>query len=242
MLGSFNPAPNLCQILKAIMTYKLYWYAGSAAMAPHAILHDIGVAFELIEAKGAFLKSAEYRNINPNGTVPTLVYDQGKTLYESAAICQFLAERHPETGLSPAIDDPIRGRYLQWMMHLTNTVQEAMSIWWHPDHYTDDADIQKKLRRESEARMASLWQVIDTHLHNNGPLLCGERFFACDYYLAMLIRWTRGMQEPGEAFPCLNHLVGIAMARPAYKKMLDDQQITQNYIPETTNAPATLKQ
>ncbi|MGJ8527904.1 glutathione S-transferase family protein [Maritalea sp.] len=221
------------------MTYKLYWYAGSAAMAPHAILHDTGAKFDLIEAKGAFLKSAEYREINPNATVPTLIYGESKGLYESAAICQFLAEKHPETGLSPSIDDPIRGSYLQWMVHLTNTVQEAMTIWWHPDQYTVDVDVQKKLRREAEARLARLWQVIDKHLGRSGPLLCGDRFLACDYYLAMLIRWTRGMQHPGEEFPHLNRLVRITMARPAYKKMLEDQQITQNYLPDTTTGSAS---
>jgi glutathione S-transferase len=210
--------------------YKLYWYPGSAAMAPHAILHDIGVDFELIKAEGKFLKSDEYLKINPNATVTALVYGEEKKLYESAAICQFLAEQHPESALSPVIGDPCRGEYLQWMMHLTNTVQEAMTIWWHPDQYTDVIDVQRKLKEESETRLAKLWRTLDLHLQDNGPLLCGDQFLACDYYLAMLIRWTRNMDHPGEEFPHLNHLVHIAMARKAYKKMLQDQNITQNIL------------
>jgi glutathione S-transferase len=218
--------------LEGKMMYKLYWYAGSAAMAPHAILHDIGVDFELVKAEGTFLKSKEYLKINPNATVPALVYGEGKILYESAAICQFLAEKHPGSKLTPAIDDPCRGEYLQWMTHLTNTVQEAMTIWWHPDQYTDAIDVQRQLKYESETRLAKLWRVIDLHLQNNGPLLCGDQFLACDYYLAMLIRWTRNMDQPGEEFPHLNHLVHITMARKAYKKMLQDQDITQNVLPD----------
>ena len=214
------------------MTYKLYWYAGSAAMAPHAILHDIGGEFELIEAEGAYLKREAYRALNPNGTVPVLVYGDGKVLYESAAICQFLAEQNPETGLSPAVDDSHRGQYLQWMAHLTNTVQEAMTIWWHPDHYTEVTEVQQKLVRESEERLDRLWQVLDRHLQHHGPHLCGDRFFACDYYLAMLIRWTREMEKPGEQYPHLNHLVRLTMARPGYKKMLEDQKITQTVLPD----------
>lgn len=207
-------------------------------MAPHAILHDIDVDFELIEAKGPYLKSADYLKKNPNGTVPVLVCEDGDILYESAAICQFLAEKHPETKLSPGIDDPCRGKYLQWMMHLTNTVQEAMTIWWHPDQYTSVPEVQTKLKHEAEARLASLWQVIDSHLQDHGPLLCGDRFLACDYYLAMLIRWTREMQHPGESFRHLNRLVSIAMARPAYKKMLQDQNITQNVLPDAISPPS----
>lgn len=213
------------------MTYKLYWYAGSAAMAPHAILHETGADFLLIEAQSPYLKSEEYREINPNGTVPTLVCEDGSLIYESAAICQFLAEQHPEMGLNPAIDDPQRGQYLQWMMHLTNTVQEAMTIWWHPEQYTDVVEVQRKLRVESEARVDRLWRVIDRHLGENGPHLCGDSFLTCDYYLAMLVRWTRGMAKPGENFTNINRLVKIAMARPAYAKMLQDQKISQNVLP-----------
>lgn len=213
------------------MTYKLYWYAGSAAMAPHAILHDIGVDFELIHAEGAFLKSNEFKKINPNGAVPVLVLENGETMYESTAICQYLAERHPGAKLCPSLSHPSRAQYLQWMVFLTNTVQEAMTIWWHPEKYTEIEEVRKKLILESEERLARHWQFLDGHLAQNGPHLCGEQFYACDYYLAMLIRWTREMQKPGEHYPHLNKLVHIAMARPAYQKMLADQGIMQNKLP-----------
>lgn len=218
--------------MKEKMSYKLYWFAGSAAMAPHAILNDTTADFELIEVTREFLQSAEYRQINPNAMVPALIVGGGQNLYESAAICQFLAEQHPETGLSPSIVNPDRGAYLQWMIHLTNTVQEAITIWWHPDQYTDVIEVQDQLRCKAEARLTKLWQTLNQHLERKGPLLCGEKFYACDYYLAMLIRWTRDMQRPGEEFPYLNRLVCITMARPAYKKMLQYQKITQNFLPK----------
>ncbi len=37
--------------------------------------------------------------LNPHGRVPTLVYDGENVMYEAAAICLFLCERHPEAGL-----------------------------------------------------------------------------------------------------------------------------------------------
>lgn len=199
-------------------------------MAPHAILHETGVDFLLIEAQSSFLKSDEYRAINPNGTVPTLVCPTGDYIYESAAICQYLVEKFPDTGLNPEINDPVRGQYLQWIMHLTNTVQEAMTIWWHPEQYTSEKSVQLKIRLEAEEKLDRLWQVIDDHLKRNGPFLCGERFFACDYYLAMLVRWTREMKKPGEQFTNINRLIQLTLERPAYQKMLQDQQITQNVL------------
>lgn len=44
---------------------------------------------------------ADYRALNPAGLVPALV-DDGATLTQSLAICEYLDERHPEPALLPA--------------------------------------------------------------------------------------------------------------------------------------------
>jgi glutathione S-transferase len=44
----------------------------------------------------------------------------------------------------------------------------------------------------------------------------------------MLIRWTRKMPRPGHTYPHLNRLVKVALARPAYAKMLADEGIEQD--------------
>ena len=55
--------------------YKIYVASGTAAMAPQAVLEEIGVAYEAIPIDiGAKQHLAdEYRRLNPNGRVPTLV-------------------------------------------------------------------------------------------------------------------------------------------------------------------------
>ena len=121
--------------------YKLYWSPASANMTPHAMLEDIGVPYELIKvdtSKGE-QRSPGYLKINPHARVPTLVYDGDKILYETTAIALFLAERHPEAGFAPKHDSPDRPPFLQWMAYLTNTLQIALSHWWHPEHVIDGA-------------------------------------------------------------------------------------------------------
>ena len=54
--------------------YKLYFAPGSAAMAPHAMLQDIGAPFELIrvDTKAGEQRSADYLKLNPHARVPTV--------------------------------------------------------------------------------------------------------------------------------------------------------------------------
>ncbi|WP_374382573.1 glutathione S-transferase family protein [Dongia sp.] len=211
------------------MTYKLFYSPGSAAMAAHAMMIEMGVkaAFVLIDNEKNEQKSATYMKLNPHGRVPTLIYDDNRVMYESAAICEFLTERHPEAKLAPAIGHADRGLYLQWMAYLTNTVQEALMHWWHNEYFVDGAAEQAKVKAKAEERLGKMWAFLDGELAKSGPYLCGSTWYACDYFLAMLIRWTRKMPTPGHTYPHLNKLVRAAMARPAYAQMLKDEGIEQ---------------
>nr|WP_298690037.1 glutathione S-transferase [uncultured Dongia sp.] len=209
--------------------YKLYYSPGSAAMAPQAIILESGAKAEfiLVDDEKNEQKSAAYMKLNPHGRVPTLVYDDDQVMYESAAICQFLVERHPELKLAPAIDHADRALYLQWMAYLTNTVQEALMHWWHAENFIDGAAEQAKLKAKAEERLAKMWTFLDSELATKGPHLCGTPFYACDYFLVMLVRWSRKTEKPGHLYPHLNKLIRTAFARPAYAQMLKDQGIEQ---------------
>ena len=80
---------------------KLYYRPGTAAMAPHILLHELGLAHELVlvDKAGDGLRQPDYLRLNPNGLLPTLT-DGDLVLYESAAICLHLCDTHPHAGLA----------------------------------------------------------------------------------------------------------------------------------------------
>jgi glutathione S-transferase len=209
--------------------YKLYWSPGSAAMAPHAMLEDIGAPFELIRvdtSKGE-QRSPDYLRLNPHARVPTLIYDGDKIIYEAAAISLFLAERHPEAGFAPKAGSADRPPFLQWMAYLTNTVQEALMHWWHPENFIDGTDRQAELKQKAEQRLAGMFRFLDEHLAKSGPYLCGANFYVCDYYVAMLARWTRDMATPAHTNPNLSKLIRAVKERRGYARMLAAEGIEQ---------------
>jgi len=209
--------------------YKLYWSPGAANMTPHAILEDIGAPFELIKVDldAGQQRDPNYLKLNPHARVPTLIYDDGKVMYESAAISLFLTERHPDARLAPLPGDPDRALFLQWMAHLTNTVQEALMHYWHPDFYIEGEQRQPELKQAGEQRVGKHFAFIDSQLAERGPFLCGPKLYVCDYFAAMLVRWTRLMASPAHTRPRLNKLVRGVMERPGYARMLKAEGIEQ---------------
>jgi glutathione S-transferase len=146
-------------------------------------------------------------------------------MYESTAICLFLADRHPDIPFVPKSDSKDRGAFLQWMAYLTNTVQEACMHWWHPEKFVDGADQQAAVKRKAEQRTAEMFRFLDGQLA--GPFLCGSTFYICDYYVAMLARWTRAMAAPAHTNPNVNKLIRAVMQRPGYARMLRAEGIEQ---------------
>jgi glutathione S-transferase len=207
--------------------YKLYFAPGSAAMAPHAMLEDIGAPFELIKVdiKTGEQHSADYLKLNPHARVPTLIYDGDRLLYESTAICLLLADRHPGIPFVPKVDSKDRGPFLQWMAYLTNTLQESCMHWWHPEKFVDGADQQAAVKRKADQHTAEMFRFLDGQLA--GPFLCGSTFYICDYYAVMLARWTRTMATPAHTNPNVNKLIRAVMQRPGYARMLKAEGIEQ---------------
>src|SRR5215471_12778214 len=102
----------------------LYHSAQSRSVRPRWMLEEIGAPYELrrLDLMAGEQKRPEFLKINPNGAVPALV-DGDTALFESAAICEHLADRFPEKRLAPPLGTPARGHYYQWIQFATCTLE-----------------------------------------------------------------------------------------------------------------------
>jgi glutathione S-transferase len=206
--------------------YTLYWDVGTAAMAPQAILEEIGAPHKLVRIdtdKGDH-RAPAYLKINPHGRVPALAENR-KLMYEAAAICLYLADKHADARLAPPIVSPERAHYLQWMVYLTNTVQETLMHWYHPEHF-GPPETHGAIKQTAASRLDRMWAFLDGELASKGPYLLGSSFSAADIFLVMLTRWSRNLEKPAGAHPKLRALVEKVRARPAYQRMMTAQGIT----------------
>lgn len=205
--------------------YKLFWSPGSAAMAPQAVLEEIGAPYEMVRVDLAAKEHAgdAYRALNPNGRIPTLV-DGDFVIFETAAICQYLAEKHTDANLIPA-DLKLRGRHHQWLTHMTNTTQVGFLGWFHPDWTFPDTERQQAFKAASELELYRSFEVLNTGIGPTVPHMLGTQHTVCDLYLAMLTRWSRFMARPMWHWPNIRRVVEAAYQRPAFQRMMQKQGI-----------------
>ena len=206
--------------------YTLYYSPGSASMVVHLALLELGVAHELrlvdLAARGH--KDPEYLRLNPNGLVPTLIVD-GAPVFECAALLLLLGERHPEAMLAPAAGDPKRAKYLQWTVHLANTVMPAFRQWFYPQDFAP-AEVEAQSKAAAAGRIEAAWQRIDSHLGGNGPYLLGAELSLVDLLLTMLMRWSRNMPKSADSWPALAKLAALVKQRPAWRELYRVENLT----------------
>ncbi|MDY0882161.1 glutathione S-transferase family protein [Dongia soli] len=202
--------------------YTLYYSPGAASMAPQAVLEEIAVPFKLqkIDTANGEHQQPAYLALNPAGKIPALTLPDGTTMAECAGICIFLADRHPEAGLAPAPTDRARPAYLQWIMHLTNTLQPADLRFYYSERYTAETEGAAGIKARAVAEIAEIWSRVDKHLEKNGPYLLGERFSAADIFCFMLSTWQDSCPDLNTRFPHVKKLADLVGARPAVQRML----------------------
>src|SRR6185436_53803 len=97
---------------------KLYYSPGACSQAPHILLREANLKFDLVKVDTKTKKTEDgrdYLQINPNGYVPSLEIEPGVILTEGPAIMQYIADRVPETKLAPPAGSFDRYRLQSWL-------------------------------------------------------------------------------------------------------------------------------
>ncbi len=199
---------------------RLHYLPGTAAMAPHAILAEIGCPYELVrverDAEGR--PSAGYLALNPWGKIPTLE-DGDLVLTESAAICLYLADKYPDASLAPPLGTPERAELYRWLLWLSNTVQSAQLRHFYPERH-GTAGVEEA----ADAELAGHYDMLDAHLAGREWLVGSERTVA-DFFLFMLTRWGRFLEPAAWDRPNLRAHFLRSLELPGVRRMLEEQRL-----------------
>ena len=200
----------------------LYHSTQSRSVRPRWLLEEIGAPYELVRLNLAAgeTKRPEYLRINPNGTVPALV-DGDLTLFESAAICQYLADRFPEKRLAPPIETPARGLYYQWIQYAMATLEPPIVTLFLHTIRLPEAERNAKLVAEAHARLAPALDVIERALAGREFIL-GKDFTAADVMMGSTLGWARMFGMMDDARPNIAAYVARMSARPAFQRASAD--------------------
>jgi glutathione S-transferase len=152
-------------------------------------------------------------NYSRAGKVPALVVD-GMTVWDSLAICEYLAEQFPEAGLWP-VGSAARttARSVVAEMHAGFPILRANM----PFDCTSSrpGDGRAPGIEEEIARIISIWEICRHCFGNGGDLLFGARFTIADAFHAPVVSRFRtyGVAASGAAAAYMEAIWSLPMVR-----------------------------
>ena len=210
----------------------LHYHPGNASFAPHVLLQELGVPFELqlVDRAQHAHKSPAYLQLNPNGLIPVLL-DGSLVLYETAAICLHLVDTHPAAQLAPASGTAERATFYKWLMWMTNSLQATLIHYFYPDRMVapGNAAGAAEVQAQARAKVGAYLEQIDAHLAaaaTDGPWFLGRNYSVLDVYAFMLCRWTRGFNtRPARDFVHISQHMARVAQRPAVQRVVATEQL-----------------
>jgi glutathione S-transferase len=171
--------------MKLVIADKNY---SSWSMRPWVLMKHFGIAFdeELIEMARDDTRARMLAR-SPTGRVPCLLGVAGEPVWDSLAICETLAELHPQQALWPAdVALRARARSVSAEMHSGFTSLRGampMNIREHAPGYGATPEALADV-----ARVDALWR--DCLAYSGGPFLCGEFSIADAMFAPVVMRFN----------------------------------------------------
>jgi glutathione S-transferase len=200
---------------------KFYMTPGSCSTGIHILLEEIGLVFEAYVVnlvKGDHLKP-EYLAINPHGTIPTLLRDDGVALTDFISIANWLAASYPRRKLLPE-DEAAKQSALIMMHRCVRYIHgEGFRRVFTPERYGASQTSIEAIKAEGREIVTAALIAVDNEL--TGKEYVAETFSIADAALFYVEFWTDkiGMQLPPN---CLAHYQRMK-TRPAVRQVLAEE-------------------
>ncbi|SLN44996.1 Glutathione S-transferase GST-4.5 [Pseudoruegeria aquimaris] len=182
------------------------------------LLNELGVGFDVVvHPFDKSLRSADYLALSPAGRVPALEID-GRTLFETGAITEYLCERFPEAGLGRAPGHGERADWLVWVHFAETLSQHAAALTQQHVMLYEDSMRSPIITRLEAARLGKCFAAIEARLDGRGWLLDGG-FSAADVSVGQAVYMALHFVDPAP-YPALAAWYGRLSARPAFAASL----------------------
>jgi glutathione S-transferase len=189
---------------------KLYYAPAACSLAPHIVLREAGLTFDLAKidtARHVTADGGDFYAVNAKGQVPVLELDDGTRLTEGPVIAQYVADSAGALSLIPAAGTLARYRVMEWQNYITSELHKSFTPLFH-----DDVDANAKQALAGLLRGKLAW--LDEQLAGQ-HYLTGEAFTAADAYLFVVLGWARFVKLDIADLSNLQGFIARVASRPA---------------------------
>ena len=203
------------------MTMKFYMTPGSCSTGIHILLEECGLIFEvtIVNLLAGDQYKADYAAINPKGSIPALVLDDGTVLTEFSAIAWWLARSYPKRKLLPEnlIDEV---QTLSVMNHVVHTLHtQGFARIFTTERFAPSSSEHESVKAQGRQIIDKAFTIVDRELVGRQYVV--SHFTIADAVLFYVEFWADRIGIPLPA-NCQAHYRRM-LTRPAVRQVLAEE-------------------
>ena len=203
------------------MTMKFYMTPGSCSTGIHILLEECGLIFEvtIVNLLAGDQYKAEYAAINPKGSIPALVLDDGTVLTEFSAFAWWLARSYPKRKLLPEnlIDEV---QTLSVMNHVVHTLHtQGFARIFTTERFAPSSSDHESVKAQGRQIIDKAFTIVDRELVGRQYVV--SHFTIADAALFYVEFWADRIGIPLPA-NCQAHYRRM-LTRPAVRQVLAEE-------------------
>lgn len=182
------------------------------------LLEELGAPYEISHYQRdavTNLAPPELCAIHPLGKSP-VIEDNGQVVFESAAIVEYICERHGGAHLVPERGTPDHIRYLEWLHFAEGSAMTPILLNIYTSRLGEGG---APLRPRIDQQLQSHFQYMEDQLSTSGYFV-GDRLTGADIMMSFPAEAAVKMGHAADK-PKLAAFVAAIHARPAYKAALE---------------------
>lgn len=203
------------------MTLTLFYASGASPMAPHILLEELGLPYQLekVNLDTKTWSKGDYSALNPKSYVPALKVNDLLLMTECAVILEFIAQQSSHGNL-PAYNTHNYWKERTWLNYIaTELHKNFISPFRKGNWLPNTADSKKLVWSRVKPRLA----YVDQHLATHGPYLMGNQLSVADPYLFVMTNWMQRLNYSFTDLPNIKIFDEIMRSRPAVQRVFEQE-------------------
>lgn len=191
------------------------------------LCEELDLLYEVVpvDFSPEYLKSAEWRRLNPIRKVPVLTDLDAAgnpfTMIESGAMVHYLLERYGEGRLQPAAGTPESALFLQWSWFAEASLARPLGDMVHHRLLKPEAERIPAVVEDGQKRVEICLDAVEAALEGRDFLL-GSELTAADIMMGYSLALAQRMDVLDERYPNVVAYMERLEARPGFQVGFDD--------------------
>lgn len=185
-----------------------------------AAASGLDIALRFISLRAGDHKTPAYLALNPKGEVPALDVGGGVVITETPAICTWIADMAPASGLLPA-EHPQRAKALEWMAWCHFHLSRSFVLVFAANRFAGgDAAVAAVIKAQAVIRSQAALDYANAAVQADGTLLGTGHATIPDIQLFMITNFADAMAIDIGAMAGLQRLRAMVGANPGVQAAL----------------------